>query len=346
MAYSETIKRLIIGLCRRRSPAEVIKYIESLKSQTGFSTLCDDARSLGLPFYGVDWQELMEAVPSEKTIRKWLAHEKAGRSTRSTEPYGETPHGQKIRVLARTLAERINMPSLWDKGLWRDLPIDFQPGKYYLPIGTVDIDEQKQIQVNYYDVRTNFAEPHLIKGLFSHLSTSGLARFSELIGDIGNKGKLDNLIDQTGQYSQALLEFLKLIGDEVRGHRTKVNFHDEMRPGITGWFILTIWKDALDQAGGYPWIHESWYKLHGRIPGGSLLQLNCGGKTMGIASNEKTLKTYEQWHKKLRAKYAEHPLAKDIWTKGQELSGIVLDIRQQLQEFSDMEPLPGHCELR
>ena len=44
-------------------------------------------------------------------------------------------------------------------------------------------------------------------------------------------------------------------------------------------------------------------------------------------------------------KYGEHKSAKDIHTKSQELSNIAQDIKQRLQEFSDIERLPGHCEL-
>jgi hypothetical protein len=234
------------------------------------------------------------------------------------------------------------LPSPWDKDLWRDLPVEFQPGKYYLPIGAVEIGEDKQIKVNYYDVSTNFAEPHLVKGLLSHLSTSGLSRFAELAGD---KGKLNNLVGETGQYSQALMRFLKLIVDEVKGYRAKVCSHDEGKPGLTKWFIISAWNDAIQKAGGYSWITDSWYKPHESIPGTNLWRLRCGAYIIGIAESKKTLKTYENWHKKLRVKYAKNKLAQDIAAKYQELNDTVQDIRQRLQEFSDMERLPGHCEL-
>ena len=257
-------------------------------------------------------------------------------------PYEETPHERKMRKLAKALAERINLPSPWDKDLWRDLPVEFQPGKYYLPIGAVEIGEDKQIKVNYYDVSTNFAEPHLVKGLLSHLSTSGLSRFAELVG---GKGKLDNWVGAVGQYSQALLEFLKLITDEVEGYRVKVNFHDEAKPGLTKWFIATAWRDAILKATGYPWIHDSWYHPPQSISGTNLWQLKCGAYAIGIAKSEKKLKTYENWHKKLRVKYAKNKLAQDIAAEYQELNDTAQDIGQRFQEFSDMRRLPGHCEL-
>jgi hypothetical protein len=226
--------------------------------------------------------------------------------------------------------------------LLRNTHVDFQPGKYYLPLGAVEIGEDKQIKVSYYDVSTNFAEPHLVKGLLSHLSTSRLSRFAELAGD---KGKVDNLVGETGQYSQALLKFLKLIVDEVKGYRVKVNFHDEEKPGLAKSFIVTAWKDAILKATGYSWITDSWYKPRESIPGTNLWQLRCGAYIIGIAESKKTLKTYENWHKKLRVKYAKNKLAQDIAAEYQKLNDTAQDIGQRLQEFSDMRRLPGHCEL-
>jgi integrase/recombinase XerC len=258
------------------------------------------------------------------------------------EPYEETPHERKMRELAKALAGRISLPSPWDKDLWRDLPVDFQPGKYYLPVGAVEIGEDKQIKVNYYDIGAGIAEPHLVKGLFSHLGTSESSKFAELAGD---KGKLNNLVGETGQYSQALLKFLKLIVDEVKGYRAKVFSHDEAKPGLAKSFIVTAWKDAILKATGYSWITDSWYKPHESIPGTNLWQLRCGPYIIGIAESKKTLKTYENWHKKLRVKYAKNKLAQDIAAKYQELNDTAQDIGQRLQEFSDMRRLPGHCEL-
>jgi hypothetical protein len=97
-----------------------------------------------------------------------------------------------MRELAKATAAGIRLPSPWDKVLWRDLPVDFKPGKYYLPIGAVEIGEDKQIKVNYYDIGAAIAEPHLVKGLFSHLSTSGSSKFMELVGDKGFERR-DNL---------------------------------------------------------------------------------------------------------------------------------------------------------
>ena len=278
------------------------------------------------------WRELQseaeQSAPEEPVIRQ--------------EPYEETLHKLKIRELGKALAVKVSLPSLWDKDLWRDLPLEFQPGKYSLPIGVVEISEDKQIKVNYYDIGAGVVEPHLVQGLYSHLSTSGLSRFVELVGD---KGKLNNLVAEIEQYSLVLLAFLKLITDKVAEHGAKVNFRYEARPGLTRWFILTVWNDAIQKVMGHSWIDDSWYKPHENIPNTGLWTLNCGAYTIGIAKSKRTLKTYENWHKKLRVKHAQHSLAKDIAAKSQELNNMAQDIRQRLQVFVDMEQLPGHCGL-
>jgi len=256
--------------------------------------------------------------------------------------YDETPHQRQMRELAKELAIRIDLPSPWDRDLWRDLPIEFLTGKYYLPIGTVKIGEDKQIKVTYPDIGAGIAEPHLVKGLLSHLGTSKSSKFSELVGD---KGKIGDLAFKAGQYSQALLHFLKIITDEVKVYRTKVDFHDEGRPGLTKWFIISAWNDAIQKAGGHSMIENSWYKPCEIIPGTKLWQLRGGGAIIGIARSKRTLKNYETWHKNLILKYAQDPLSRDIATKDQELGIITQEVRQRLQEFSDMQQVPGHCEL-
>lgn len=256
--------------------------------------------------------------------------------------YEETPHKQKMRELARATAEGICLPSTWDKDLRRDLPVKFNKGEYSLSIGEVKISQARHIKVTYSDIGAGIAEPHLVKGLYSHLSTSGSLRFTELVGD---KGQLHSLVVEIEQYSQALLVFLRLLVDDVKGYRVKVNFHDEAKPGLTRWFIITTWHYVLWSAFGYGGIDDSLYRPHESIPGTNLWQVGCGAYRIGIARNKKTLRTYENWHKKLRIKYTENPLAKDIAAEYRRLNETVQDIRQRLQEFSDMERLPGRCKL-
>jgi len=256
----------------------------------------------------------------------------------------KTQHKPQMRKMARAIAEEISLPFYGDKNLWSELPVEFQAGTYPLQIGLVEIDENKQIKVNYCCIGAGIAEPHLVKGLYSHLSTSGLPKFAELVG---KNGKLNDLVDEAEQYSHELLTFLKFIADEVKEYRAKVDFHDKgnPKPGLTKWFIITVWRDALEKAGGYLGINNSWYKPYENISNTNLWQLRCGAYPIAIARSQRTLAMYENWHKRIRIKYGKHPLAKGIHDKSQELNNNCQDIRRILREFSDTQYLPGRCEL-
>ena len=262
--------------------------------------------------------------------------------SKTSKYYEETPHMRKMRELTRILAGRISIPSVWDKELLRDIPLDFKPGKYNLSFGLTEINKDKHIKVKYHDISSGIAEPHLIKGVFSHISTSGLPRFRELIGD---KGKIDILRDEASSYSENLLKFLKLILDSFVGTGTTVLFSNDQTPGLKEHFIITVWIDAIQKAGGHTWIDDMWYKPPEVIPDTELLQLRCGAYIIGIAATESVLKTYEKLHKDLRGKYAKDPSARDISIQSERMSKLIQDIRQRLLEFSDFECLPGNCEL-
>ncbi len=191
-------------------------------------------------------------------------------------------------------------------------------------------------------IGAGMAAPHLIKGLFSHLDTSGSTKFRELVGD---KGKLSELMVKVGLYSRALLKLLRLITDEVKGYRVKVDLHDERKLGLTKWFIISAWNNAIQKAGGHSWINNSWYKPGESDPVTNYYQLRAGGSIIGTAKSKRTLKIYETWHKKLTLKYSKDQLAKDIALKDQELGNVAQEVKQRLQEFSDMQQVPGHCEL-
>lgn len=337
-----------------------LRYFESHAGQEGYPEYAPNRNTIAKIFSELPNlpPELVVILPPEvqayaqnlnTSLKEELERLKAGSKSITKgdqEPYEETPHKQRMRELARALAERVNLPSLLhDKDLWNGMPLDFQPGKYSLSTGEVEIDKDGQIKVNWGDLTAGIAEPHLVKGLLSHLSTPPLPRFTELVGD---KGKFRQWEDEVGQYSEMLLTFLKLIAGEVKGE-AHLDFHNELKtPGLTRWFVLTAWYDAIEQAQGLPLIGYSRYEPHDSRAGGrdiDLWQLKRGANPIGMAKSERTLKKYENWHKQLRAKYAEHPMAKEIAAKDKELSDIVQDIKQRLHEFSDMERLPGHCDL-
>jgi hypothetical protein len=258
------------------------------------------------------------------------------------ERYEETPHRQRMRELAKTLAKEIKTPTFWDTDLWRDLPVEFKRGKYSLPIGEIKISQDRQIKVTYPDIGAGVAEPHLLRGLFSHLRSSGSRRFAELVDE---PGLLHSLAVEIEQYSQALLMFLKLLMDDVKGRKAKVNFHDEPEPGLMKWFVITAWYCILWDAFGHGAIDDSLYRPHESIQGADLWQLRFGAYVIGVARSEQTLETYKNWHKELRIRYAKHPLVRDVADRCKRLDETVQNITQRLKEFSDMQNLPGHCHL-
>ena len=253
----------------------------------------------------------------------------------------DTEHVGKMRELARELANQIEIPSLWDRDLLRNLPVDFKAGQYYLPIGTVEIDRKTRIKVMYPEMGTGIAAPHLVATLFSHLSTAK-ADFAELTG---NTGKLKDWVDAAGKYSQALLVLLKTIVDDVKQRRIEVSFQEEESPGLTKWFVITAWIDAIQNAGGNSWINEAWYKPYEQIPDTNLWRSRCGAYVIGMAENEEKLAVLESLHKKLRGVYTTHQLTLGIARQYRNLNVAAEEIRQKLKVFSDMAELPGHCEL-
>jgi integrase/recombinase XerD len=268
------------------------------------------------------------------------SHSKDDRS--SIPPYQETSHKLNIREAAKTMGTGISIPVHGDKDLWKDLPIEFQPGRYNLPIGVVDLGKGKQTKVKYHDLGVVIGEEHLRKALYDHLRTSGWPRFTELVAD---NGKLANLGTEIEQYSRALLEFLKLIREAVEKSGVQINLGDENKTGLTKWFILTAWNDTLTKAGGATWITDSWYRYSEPEAGSNLWRLKCGAYEIGNAHNRKTLVTFEKSHKKIRLTFTENKLAKKIADKNKKLGENVQAIKQLLREFSDLEQLPGRCEL-
>jgi hypothetical protein len=309
-------------------------YADHPPDKATIAKICDELRTLS--------PELILKLPSE--VQAYAQKEKPEleaelRQLKKPVPHEDTKHKRKMHKLAMEVSKEIDLPSPSDNVWWRDFPVEFTPGKYDLPIGSVEISENGQIKVSYHALAPIKIEPHIVKGFDNHLITSGIPKFTELVED---KKKLEDL---AVKYSEAFLLFLKLIVDETRRYRTKIHFKEGEKPGLTKYFILMVWNDAILKATGYSRIDDSWYKCE-TAPDSEIKLLRCGAYCIGIARSEKTLKKYENWHKELRAKYAEHPSIKKIVTRDKELRSIREEIEQRLKEFSDTEPLPEeHCDL-
>ena len=167
----------------------------------------------------------------------------------------------------------------------------------------------------------------------SVMMSSGLSRFAELVG---HKGKLDNWVGEVGQYSHALLTFLKLIADEVTGYRAKVSFHDEAKPGLTKWFIVTAWNDAIQKASGYFWIDTIGYDSPECKENFNLWQLQCCSYTISRSEDKQELDCHKKLHVEIRKHFTENTSVKKIEKKRQQLNNYSEEIKQRLYKFADM----------
>ena len=175
----------------------------------------------------------------------------AARSGRTQTPETETAHLAEIRTLAVTLAQNTSVPSVTDKGLWRELPI-VEPGTFHLALGTTTLRTDGTLAVAYGRPRAG-ADPHLERSLEAHLGSSGMDRFSNLLRD---GGTLSVWSDRVGHYSAATLDLLKLALNKISKTKLKAFVVVPTEPGLTKWFAITAWHDAMENARGHAWLDK------------------------------------------------------------------------------------------
>lgn len=251
-------------------------------------------------------------------------------------------HRETIHRLSHTFAGSLKLPSAVDKDLWRKIPIEFKPGTYHLPIGQVDVTEDREIKVTLPEIGDGIEKLHMVRSLLSHLSTSGNTRFSDLAGI---NGELEMLRMKAGHYSELLVNLYRSLVDSFAGAGTPVHKVHEQKPGLTKDFFITAWVDIIQRTQGSKFIYAGWYKPPEVIPGTGLFKLRCGAFDLCIAEDARTLGIYEKQHKDLREKYAKSPLAETLSIEWQQLEILIQNIRQKLQEFSARMELLGCCNL-
>jgi len=336
----EEAKQFLRGLGLTVDEGAVGRVVDILLGESGDSLYSVYAQRPGPPICGKGTVYKIKRLCEAGKLAPWVEYRSYASTTKKT-TYGEETHARTLRALAKKLARGIKLPSLSNRELWDSLSLEFRPGKYCLSIGTVDIDEDGEIKVRYGDVGADFAAPCVVQQLHSHLESSGSARLSELVGD---EGMLANWVAAVGQYSEAIMAFLKTVTGVVKDE-APVTLDDEAKPGLTKWFIITVWMDAIQQAGDRAWIHNSWYRPPSRIPNTSLWMQDCGVYRIAIARSERSLKTFRNWHKELRHHFAGDPLARRITVEGREIDKLSDEIEQRLSEFRVMASLPGHCRI-
>lgn len=69
MAYSENVRRLVIGLCKGRSAEEASNFL----SEQSYDEIMELAETLGVQLNRLDYQEIEKIKIGPKTIRAWLS---------------------------------------------------------------------------------------------------------------------------------------------------------------------------------------------------------------------------------------------------------------------------------
>lgn len=235
--------------------------------------------------------------------------------------YEDTPHKQKMRDLAGKMASAIALPAVFD--IFR---VELKPGSVFLGRDELPVNISETGQPT---IGLEFAG-HLYKGLRSHLDIGG---FSEVLSGIDNwKGVMaSNLL--------ACHKLLTMVKGEVeKSYQVTIPIEYQGQSGFTPWFLITICGDAIEQAKGVTYIIDSWYKYEES-------DLRCGGSSIYKGLPDENLDVYRNNHIALRAKYAAYERVKKIAEQRVKLYQIQDKIRQQLQEFIDMEHVPGQCDL-
>ncbi len=259
----------------------------------------------------------------------------------SPEMFGEsveTKHKAEVRQLARSLAERIALPSFTDKELWRQLPLS-RSGVYHLPLGTATVSSRLKVSVQYGTPFPPVA-PHLKKSLDDHFRSCGIERFSGFFGD---SGSLSNWSVEVGQYSQSALSLLKQVVDKIRIQRPAVLGEEPNQPGLTKWFAVMAWHDILERALGRSWLNDSWYCSPERV--GDLWLLKCGAYDISWAPTAQTLSEDRDYHKDVRSDRELMMVAQGIVEQHTRLEATAERLRGLMKEFGDLERVPGQCDL-
>lgn len=334
------------------------------KRTTSSRRLNDEERQAVYEYYlagqktGMSSDELLAQLSdryhkSSRQIQRIIAATKRDNDQeeqRASEPSAitgeEAPCRRLVRELARTLSGRIVLPPLSDKQLWKDLPLPFTPGMVQLSIGNAVVDEDGSVRVNFACPGPGTGKPHLEKALYSHLLTSGRKRYSSLAGD---DGMISAWADQAGEYLGAAMSLLAFVVKKSESRPVRICWKDltdisEAKPGLTKWFPITAWNDIVMKGDGHKWIDDgSWYTI--LEPRTGLHELRCGAFTIAFAESVEALQTFQGWHRQLRSDSEVKEAAVMVKTKRLGVENGATQLKEYLEEFSEIRRIPGHCDL-
>ena len=138
--------------------------------------------------------------------------------------------------------------------------------------------------------------------------------------------------------------FIRGVKDNIPSDEVIVPPDGELKPGlILDPFCGTMCADVVGRVTGYPTQLGYTTELHFLNP--NLWVLKYGARGIYIALNTEELDNHQKMHEDLIVAYASDPTTLDFATLRNNLSEIDTQISRQLQKFSDMERVPGYCEL-
>ena len=292
----------------RESGADIMLIKELL----GHSELSSTQRYIGLkPEHlraAVDRLDAVVEDPPNNQV------EQAGRRSEEGETHGEkiyteSPHKKEIREMAAELHAEIRLPGVLDL---------FTGSSTFVAGVTIFQDE------NY-----------LARQLRLHFESGGFEHLLQKIRDW--KSGAD---DYLAKCSDLLRDVKQMILDT----RVAVVPGDALSPGIMlDPFCGTACADAVGTIIGNP--TQLVYTTATHFLNPELLILRYGGYGISYGARREELEKHQKLHEETIYSQVKGSVAAELASLKAKLSEIELETPWQLQRFSEMEKLPGHCEL-
>ncbi len=225
-------------------------------------------------------------------------------------PYEETHHKQKMRELAGSLQREVGLPHV----------LDLFVGSSTF-VAAVSIDQE---------------ENHLYQGLRRHLESGGFVKVLEQIEDWKVYAK---------QYLGKCHDLFEMVKGKIPETEIKISRdEEEPKPGlILDDFCGTVCADAVGRATGSP--IQLKYKTERHFLNNELWVLKYGGYGIYLTLNTEELMKCQKMHENLIVECVSDPITLKMANLKELLTIIGLQISRHLQKFSDMEQIPGQCDL-
>ena len=224
--------------------------------------------------------------------------------------YLETHHKQKIREIAKEVPSALTLPLRLDSFLDK-----YVLGKYFVGNSLIEVVETAKpaLELQF--------KAHLYEALLSHLKTGGFA-------DIANK--IESWSENSGEILDEFSKLLEVVKKDV-----------ENQYNLTPNSGIMLTEDFIESM--------CLFVIFGSITDPSLCRLissNIFGHGILIRGlRDRNLSKYEHIYTLLVEKYAISDQAKQILEQFNVLKKTKKIIEDQLNRFSEMERLPGWCDL-